>query len=156
MLTVWQFFPLPLADKNESYTPPTISSHVSVPDKPPKKPPVLYKGVMITKEGLTEALEYDMLNKGLSDKLDIAEYIIQHESGWHWYAQNAISFGLFAFTKDTWNGNCIGDIWNPYAQIDCATDLMAKKQWGRWDTFCTSKYNTNNDWRCASRGLFKK
>jgi len=41
--------------------------------------------------------------------------------------------GLYQFNDATWKENCEGDIFNGFAQIDCALKLYRKNQQDRWE-----------------------
>lgn len=106
-----------------------------MPDKLPKVRGRLYRGVMITKEGLMEALETDFAKYGIENQVGKAEKVIQCESGFLWYAQNPISKGVAQFTPATWKDFGYGDIMNPYSQLEIMAKMWSKGLQKRWDCY---------------------
>ena len=102
-----------------------------------------YQGVSITREGLKSYLKDIFIYNGIADQIEIAEKIIQCESGWNIFADNGISYGLAQFTPATWHDFGEGDIMNPHTQIR----TMAKM----W-----KNPKLRNRWDCYRFGLYKK
>ncbi len=147
---------LNIADQSKNEPTQKIETTIISKTPAPKPTPRLYQGILVTENDEKDYLELLFQKYGLQDRLPEAIYTIQNESSWLWYADNGVSRGLGAFTKDTWVENCSGsyEAMNPQDQLNCFAKLWAKGEWGRWDSWCL-KYEVN-DWRCESRGLYKK
>ncbi len=117
-----------------------------------------YQGIYISRETLIGQLEYEFHKLDLDDQIPAAIFTLNGESSFNWNTSNGISAGLAAFTPPTWNEQCrqFGryEELNPLKHIQCMALLWNRGEQGRWDVWCTSKYNINNDWRCSSRGLY--
>lgn len=95
----------------------------------------LYRGVLITREGLKSYLEEVFIKEGLEDQIEIAEKTITCESNFLWYADNGISFGVAQFTPDTWKDFGEGDIFNPHIQLRTMAKMFKMGLQNRWDCY---------------------
>lgn len=145
VLLFWQFVPLPFADRNESYTAPTISIQPTIADKLPQKGLSLYKNVLITKENLKGALEVDFAKYGILDQLDRAEKVLQCESGFQVDPpHNNSCRGIAQFKVSTWDWfNKVREthmeFMNPFSQIDMMSWAWSKGYQSQWECFYLTK-----------------
>ena len=134
-IAFWQFVPLPYADKSENYQALKISNHIVIADKLLNLETRPYKEILITKENLKDALEYDFAQYGISNEVQEAERVISCESSWNINASNKISYGIAQFTPATWKDFGYGDILNPLSQLDVMAKMWKDGLQGRWDCF---------------------